>query len=66
MADLPLAVIPHPLADQPADVVKAKGEGVVDAIVHILSTPAEQLSSEERSREYAEPKSIFRSKTIFA
>lgn len=66
MVGLPLAVIQHPLGDQPAEVVEARADAAIEAIVHNLTTPADDLAGEERRREYPEPKSIFRNKPIFA
>jgi hypothetical protein len=66
MAFLPITTITHPLGDQPLDVVRSKAEAAVDSIIHVLTTSVERLEDEERTREYPQSKSVFRSKTIFA
>ncbi len=66
MAALPISTITHPLGDQAEEAVRAKAVSVVDAVVRALTTPASKLTDEEPKREYAQPRSVFRSKTIFA
>lgn len=66
MPTLPLAIISHPLGDQPPDAVEDRAELVIEGLLRALTTPAERLMAEERERQYPEPRSIFRSKPIFA
>lgn len=65
LAVLPITVVEHPLGDQSPEGVQAKADAVIDDIVHVLTTLAEQLAEEERGKTYAEPKTLFRSKSLF-
>jgi hypothetical protein len=48
MGGLPLAVIPHPLADNRPDEVRAKAEQIADEIVAILTRDARELDGKYR------------------
>lgn len=48
MGGLPLAVIPHPLADNRPHEVRAKAQTIVDEIVAILTRDAKDLDAEYR------------------
>ncbi|MEA3215620.1 MAG: hypothetical protein QOJ19_1776 [Acidimicrobiia bacterium] len=50
LGGLPLIPLPHPLAGNAADLVRAKGLAVADEVLHALTTPADQLADEHRGR----------------
>ena len=50
MGGVPIAVIPHPLADNKPDEVQKKAKAVADEIIAILTEPAEKLTREYRGR----------------
>lgn len=66
MAALPLVLVPHPFGDQPREVVESYAQGAAEAIVRALTTPVDRLQAEESSRTFPEPRSVARSKPIFA
>ncbi len=53
VADLPLAVIPHPLGGLAPERVQQRADAAIDQIVHALTTRAAELASEERRRQPA-------------
>lgn len=46
---LPLVAIPHPLAGNLDDLVTAKARGIVDDIVHVLTSDATLLAARQRT-----------------
>ena len=50
MGQLPIATVPHPIADNDAETVRAKASVVATEIVKILTTPAQPLGEEYRTR----------------
>ncbi len=50
MGDMPIAVIPHPLAGNKPDEVERKAAAIADEVVAILTQPAEKLAEEYRER----------------
>jgi hypothetical protein len=54
MGTLPIATIPHPLADNDIETVMHKATAVAGEVAHILTASAERLSEEYRER-HAEP-----------
>ncbi len=62
---LPITVVPHPIGNLAPEELATRAEAAMPGIVHSLTTPVDRLAAEERERTYPEPKSQFRSKTIF-
>ena len=56
MGQLPIATVPHPIADNEPEAVMEKAAFVASEIVKILTTPAEPLGKEYRER-YTRPPS---------
>jgi hypothetical protein len=54
LGQLPIATVPHPIADNEPDEVIAKATVVAREIVEILTTPVEPLGEVYRQR-YTEP-----------
>ena len=50
MGQLPIATVPHPIADNDPDTVRKKAAVVATEIVKILTTPAEPLGDAYRER----------------
>jgi hypothetical protein len=46
MGGIPIAVIPHPLADNKPDEVQRKATAVAEEVIQILTQPAEKLAQE--------------------
>jgi hypothetical protein len=54
-AGLPFVVVPHPVGDRDAAVVRGKGEVAAQECVRLLTTPAQQLAAEFEGRSYSLP-----------
>ncbi|MEW6268101.1 MAG: hypothetical protein AB1689_02240 [Thermodesulfobacteriota bacterium] len=48
MGGLPLVVVPHPLADNRPDEVRAKAQAIADEVYAVLTRPAAELDAEYR------------------
>ena len=57
MGQLPIATVPHPLADNEPETVVKKAAVVAGEIVEILTTPAEPLGEAYRNRHLQPPSS---------
>ncbi|MBI2907911.1 MAG: hypothetical protein HYX92_09670 [Chloroflexi bacterium] len=66
MPQLPIIVVPHPPKRYTADQFRTFADAAVPEIVHVLTTPADQLAKEYRNKEYPRPKAVVRSRPVFA
>jgi hypothetical protein len=62
---LPFSLIPHPLGGQPPAGVAARADTCIDQIVHALTTPAAQLTAEEKVQQYPRPNAAVRHRPVF-
>lgn len=58
LPELPLVIIPHPLAARRPEEIEAMAAGVTDDVVRVLTQPRARLIAEYRSRTYLQPKEI--------
>ena len=52
---LPIAIIPHPVGDQNAELISRKGIDIAAECARILTTPAAELDAEFRATKYPLP-----------
>jgi hypothetical protein len=55
---LPLVVVPHPVGDPDAAVVKKRGEDIARECIRVLTTPVETLAREFEGRQYPLPDAV--------
>lgn len=55
---LPIIVVPHPLGDRDAAVIRKYGEDIADQCVRVLTTPVETLAREFEGKAYPLPAAV--------
>ena len=60
MPGLPLVILPHPIADLKPEQVWALAEQTLLEVIRLLTTPADQLNQEFKTKVYPEPRRIFK------
>ncbi len=55
---LPIIVVPHPLGDRDANVIRKYGEDIAEQCVRVLTTPVETLAREFRDKQYPLPAAV--------
>jgi hypothetical protein len=52
---LPIVVVPHPVADRDANLIRSRGGDIAQECVRVLTTPAAKLAQEFERRQYPLP-----------
>jgi len=55
---LPIIVVPHPLGDRDAAVIRKYGEDIAEQCARVLTTPVEDLVREFKDKEYPLPAAV--------
>jgi len=55
---LPIIVVPHPLGDRDASVIRKYGEDIADQCARVLITPVEALAREFTNKHYPLPAAV--------
>ncbi|MBI2907909.1 MAG: hypothetical protein HYX92_09660 [Chloroflexi bacterium] len=66
MPQLPIIMSPHPPKRFTADQFRPFADKALAEVVHVLTTPAEELVEEYRKKAYPQPKAAVRSRPAFA
>lgn len=64
MPTLPIVVIPHPLAGIESARVEQRADGILEEVVHVLTSERDALAEEYKGK-YLQEKRLFRAKTLF-
>jgi hypothetical protein len=55
---LPIVVVPHPLGDRDAEVIRKRGVDIAHECVRVLTTPAETLAREFEDKAHPLPAAV--------
>ena len=55
---LPIVVVPHPVGDRDAALIKKRGEEIAAQCVRVLTTPVEELEREFKNKQYPLPATV--------
>jgi hypothetical protein len=55
---LPIVVVPHPVGDRDASVVRRRGEDIARECVRVLTTPVADLAREFEGKRYPLPDAV--------